>query len=264
MQPHRSNYWEHPNIEDWDGFCRQVTHLCELRKEVVTLAATGTHVMSIDEKTGMQALEREHETIPMVAGKGEKREFNYIRHGTQVLTGTLDVATGKMLLPTIADTRTEEDFLDHIKRTVATDMSAPWILMMDQLNTHKSASLVEYVAHTIGDTQDLGVKGMKGILKSMDSRMEYLSNESHRIRFEYTPKHCSWLNPIEVWFSILSPKVLRRGNFSSISILKQKILDFIEYFNTKLAHAFSWSVVSKKDIQALLKKIGSIRGLFYG
>jgi transposase len=198
----------------------------------------------------------------MAPGKGERREFNYIRHGTQVLTGNLELATGKMLSPTIADTRTEEDFVNHIKQTVATHPEDSWIFLMDQLNTHKSASLVGYVAQTIGDTQDLGTKERSGILKTMDSRMEYLSNQSHRIRFEYTPKHCSWLNPIEVWFSILSTKVLRRGNFSSIAQLKQKILDFIEYFNGRLAHAFRWSVVSKDAVKAMVNKIYPTIGLF--
>lgn len=239
-----------------------MSHLCELHSEVETLATAGQHVMSVDEKPGMQALERENETIPMAAGKGEKREFNYIRRGTQVLIGNLDLATGKMVSPTIADTRTEKDFVDHITKTVDLYPEDSWTFLMDQLNTHKSASLVEYVAKSIGDRQELGIKGKNGILKSMDSRMAYLSAPSHRIRFEYTPKHCSWLNPIEVWFSILSSKVLRRGNFSSIADLKQKILNFIDYFNEKLAHPFSWAVNSKEKVQVMLQKISDFRGLF--
>jgi transposase len=264
LQPHKSNYWEHPNITDWDAFAVQVEHLCELHGQTQQLAAEGTHVISVDEKTGVQALERESATLPMREGKGERREFNYIRHGTQVFTGNLDLASGEMVAPTISDTRTEEDFLGHIEQTIATAPADTWIFLMDQLNTHKSASLVGYVAEQIQDAQDLGVKGKSGILKSMDSRMRYLSDQSHRIRVEYTPKHCSWLNPIEVWFSILSSKVLRRGNFSSITILKQKILDFIKYFNAKCAHAFSWSVVTKADVKAMLKKIYPTVGVFSG
>jgi hypothetical protein len=264
LQPHKSNYWEHPNIDNWDEFTTQVTHLCELHGQVQELATKDVHVVSVDEKTGMQALEREHETISMAPGKGEKREFNYIRHGTKVLTGNLDLSTGSMVAPTIADTRTEDDFVAHIRQTVSTDPEASWVFLLDQLNTHKGASLVEYVAGVIYDTQDLGVKGKSGILKSMSSRQIYLSNPSHRIRFEYTPKHCSWLNPIEVWFSILSSKVLRRGNFVSLADLEEKILAFIEYWNTKLAHAFNWSVVTKADVQAMLGKIYAIRGLFSG
>jgi len=262
LQPHKSNYWEHPNIEDWDDFCDTVIHLCDLHSKVETLATAGQHIVSVDEKPGMQALERENETLPMAAGKGEKREFNYIRHGTQVLIGNLDLATGEMISPTIAETRTEKDFVEHITQTVELYREDSWIFLMDQLNTHKSASLVEYVAKSIGDSQELGIKGESGILKSMDSRMAYLSDPSHRIRFEYTPKHCSWLNPIEVWFSILSSKVLRRGNFSSTVNLKQKILNFIDYFNEKLAHPFSWAVNSKEKVQVMLQKISAFRGLF--
>jgi transposase len=264
LQPHKSAYWEHPNITNWEEFATKVEHLCALHGEVPALAAAGTHVVSIDEKTGIQALEREHETVSMAPGKGEKREFNYIRHGTQVLTGNLDLATGTVVTPTVADTRTEEDFTTHIRQTVDTRAGDGWIFLTDQLNTHKSASLVEYVADVIGDIQDLGEKGTRGILKSMDSRMAYLSDPSHRIRFAYTPKHCSWLNPIEVWFSILSSKVLRRGNFVSLADLRRKILAFIAYWNAKLAHAFHWSVVTKADIQAMLCKIHTIRGLFSG
>lgn len=151
MQPHRSNYWEHPNIKNWKEFATQVTHLCELHGTVQELAAAGTHVISIDEKTGIQALEREHETIPMAPGKGEKREFNYIRHGTQVLTGNLDLANGALVAPTVADTRTEKDFVSHIRQTMNSSAGDGWIFLTDQLNTHKSASLVEYVASITGD-----------------------------------------------------------------------------------------------------------------
>ena len=230
----------------------------------LTQAAAGTHVISSDEKTGIQALERAGATLLMQPGKGERREFNYLRHGTQVLVGNLDLATGQMITPTVGDTRTEADFLEHIERTVASDPDASWIFLVDQLNTHKSASLVEYVAATIGDTQDLGSKGVSGILKTMPSRMAYLSHPAHRIRLVYTPKHCSWLNPIEVWFSTLSARVLRRGNFTSIAKLKQKILTYIEYYNTVLAKPYQWSVVTTTAIATMLAQIKEVRGLFEG
>jgi DDE superfamily endonuclease len=135
----------------------------------------------------------------------ERREFNYIRHGTQVVTGNIHLATGKLITPTIADTRTEADFVEHIERLIQSDPDAGFVILCDQLNTHKSESLVRYIAKVLGDDQVLGEKGKWGILKNMETRQAYLSDSKHRIRFVYTPKHCSWLNPIEVWFSIRGP-----------------------------------------------------------
>jgi len=215
----------------------------------------GTHVISVDEKSGIQALQRDGKTLPMQADRVERREFNYIRHGTQVLIGNLHLGTGELINPTIADTRTEADFAGHIEHLVQTDPQAHFIILCDQLNTHQSETLVCSIASMIGDDQDLGVKGKQGILKNMTTRQAYLSDPTHRIRFVYTPKHCSWLNPIEVWFSILNQHVLRRGNFSSIDDLKEKIQRYITYYNGHLAKAWRWSVTKTRDIQQLLEKI---------
>jgi len=108
------------------------------------------------------------------------------------LIGNLEIATGKSISPTVGEARTEEGFARHIERTIATDPNATWWFILDQLNTHKSETLVRLVAEKMGGTQDLGSKGQKGILKKMESRMAYLQNKVHRIRFIYTPKHCSW------------------------------------------------------------------------
>jgi hypothetical protein len=220
----------------------------------------GVNVVSTDEKPGIQALERDGVTLPTKIGQVECREFNYIRHGTQVVTANIHLATGQLITPTIADTRTEADFVEHVTRLIQSDPDAGFVILCDQLNTHKSESLVRFIAQTLGDNQILGEKGKSGILKSMQTRQTYLSDPTHRIRFVYTPKHCSWLNPIEVWFSILNRHVLKRGNFPSIQDLKEKIQRYITYYNEHLAKVWKWSCVKTKDIQALIDKVMHIEG----
>ena len=181
----------------------------------------------------------------MKPGVIERREHSYIRHGTLCLTPNFDVATGQIIAPTIGPTRTEQDFTEHIKQTVAIDPSAEWIFVVDQLNTHKSKSLVELIANFCDINTDLGVKGKSGVLKSMKSRMLFLEKKFHRIRFVYTPKHCSWLNQVEIWFSILAKRLIHRGNFTSIDELQQKLGEFIEYFNCTLAKPYRWTYTGK-------------------
>ncbi|MCP4445055.1 MAG: IS630 family transposase [Myxococcales bacterium] len=153
--------------------------------------------------------------------------------------------TGTVLYSTIGETRTEADFAQHILNTVASDPTAQWLFVVDQLNTHKSEALVRLV-HKYGklDT-DLGVKGKHGILKSMNTRREFLEDVSHQIRFQFTPRHCSWMNQVEIWFSILARRVLKRGSFTSLDDLKSKLNSFINYFNTTLAKPFSWTYTGK-------------------
>ena len=136
------------------------------------------------------------------------------------------------------ETRTEEDFAKHIEATVQIAPQDTWIFINDQLNTHKSETLVRLVAELIDFKEDLGLKGKFGILKSTQTRQAFLSDSSHRIRFACTPKHCSWLNQVEIWFSILARKVLKRGNFTSKDDLRQKIDAFIDYFNRTMAKPY--------------------------
>lgn len=189
----------------------------------------------------MQALERKHETRPMIAGHTELREFEYIRHGTLALIASFGVATGRIITASMGPTRSEEDFADHIEAVIATEAKATWVFIVDQLNIHKSETLVRLVAKQCDLKHDLGIKGQSGVLQSMSTRAKFLSCESHRIRFVYTPKHTSWLNQIEIWFSILVRKVLRRGSFASTEELKARIEGFIEYFNKTMARAFKWT-----------------------
>ena len=202
-------------------------------------------MVSTDEKTGIQALERAAPTLPMIAGRAERQEYEYLRHGTQCLIANWEVATGRVIAPSVGATRTEADWVAHIEQTVSTDPQAGWVFVTDQLNTHQSETLVQWVAKEQGDERDLGVKGKSGILKSCATRAAYLSECEHRIRFIYTPKHSSWLNQIEMWFSILTRRLLKRSSFTSKEQLKERILAFIDYFNRTLAKPLKWTYTGR-------------------
>jgi transposase len=240
LQPHRSRYWLNSNPEDPVAFRQQVEVVCEVYEQAGQLAEQGFHVVSTDEKTGIQALQRLHPDIPVGPGRIQGREHEYTRHGTLCLTANLEIWCGCIIAPTLGPRRTEEDFAAHIEQTVATDPLAGWVFIADNLNTHQSESLVLYVAEACGLEEDLGEKGKEGVLKSQKSRAEFLSDPDHRIRFVYTPKHTSWLNQIENWFSILVRKLLRRSSFNSLEDLKKRILAFIDYFNRTMAKPIQW------------------------
>ena len=226
-------------------FNAQVQTVCDTYAAAPELHVHGTHTVSSDEMTGIQALERLCPTLPTQPGLVERREFEYVRHGTQSLIADVEVATGEVLAPSIADTRTEQDFAQHIIRTVSTDPEAEWIFITDQLNTHQSETLVRLVAERCAITDDLGLKGDCGILQSMPSRAAFLQDPRHRIRFVYTPKHASWLNQIELWFSILVRRLLKRASFTSTQDLRQRIVDFIAYFNQTMAKPFRWTYTGR-------------------
>jgi hypothetical protein len=168
-------YWLNAKPDDPVAFATQVAAVCEVYQHAPAVAQQGGHVISTDEKTGIQALERAAPTLPMKPGLVERPEYEYLRHGTQCWIANFDVATGRVVAPTIGPSRTEEDFAGHIAQTIATDLAAPWLFIVDQLNIHKSEALVKLVASTCGIEEDLGEKEKRGILQSMQTRAAFLN-----------------------------------------------------------------------------------------
>lgn len=201
--------------------------------------------LSVDEMTGIQALSRVAADLPMSMGKPVAREFEYQRHGTQTLIAALNIATGQVEAH-CGETRTEADLAHFIQQLLRkTPGYEVYHLVLDQLNTHKSETLVRITAQFSGIETELGVKGKCGILKSMSTREEFLSDPNKSLGFHYTPKHASWMNQIEIWFGILMKKVIQRGHFLSKTDLKIKLLAFIDYFNQTKAKPFKWTYQGK-------------------
>jgi transposase len=230
-----------------EQFKSDVSEICNIYLAAEALLEEGVHVYSTDEKMGIQAREHAVPKHTMKPGCPERVDPEYIRHGTTGIIASRNVVTGEIVNPLIQPTRKEPDFITHIESVISVHPMDRHIFITDNLNTHMSESLVRLVARGENiDESMLGVKDKSGILKNMKSRAEFLVDDTHQIVFKYTPKHCSWLNQIECWFSIFTRRLLnRRASFVSIEDLESRIRRFVDYYNQFLKKSFKWNYEGK-------------------
>ncbi len=227
--------------DDPETFNKKVDNINEIYKKATNDEEKDLEIYCLDEMTGIQALERKYPDKPVLPGEPAKVEFEYIRHGTISLIGGFNVRTGNIFDDLfLGETRTNVDFIDAISRIYNNDTNKRYAFVCDNLNIHNSEELVRFVAKASNYTGDLGKKGKHGILKDLQSRISFLTDKSHKICFYYTPKHCSWMNQIEIWFGILNRQLLRRGSYKSVKELKESIKKFVLQYNQYFAHPFNW------------------------
>jgi transposase len=240
LKPHKVRSWMH---SDDPAFEEKALAICKLYLDAPRLYQHGELVLCCDEKTGIQALERKYPTKPLQPGRAALEEAEYIRHGTRCLLATFVVPTGGVYGDVTAR-RTNQDFRRHIRHTVAWlavqyPQAKKYHWVMDNLNTHWSLEVCALFARLNG----IAYEPKK--LKRGRERVAFLTDPSHLHVIHYTPKHGSWLNQVELWFSVLARRVLRRGNFTSKADLTRKILAYIAYHNAYQAHAYDWTYTGK-------------------
>jgi len=232
LKPHKSVYWLNSHDPDFD---QKAQAICQLYVKAPRLYEQGQLVICSDEKTGMQILQRKHPTQPARPGHPEKREQDYIRHGTRALIASFVVPTGAVVWD-LGLTRTSQDFaahLLHVARQVRGWQGATWVL--DNLNTPWSVEVCEVLAMLNN------LPFCPQSLRIGAQRRAFLTDPEHAYRFVYTPKHGSWLNQVELWFSVLGRRFLRRGDFGSAEQFEARLCAFLEDYNAHQAHAYRWT-----------------------
>lgn len=244
LKPHKNRYWLHSaekgenpftykqKIQEINGIYFTATMINKFGGE------SDLRIVSTDEMTGIQALEHKYPDKPAKPHMTAKTEFEYIRHGTTSLIGFFDVVTGRLECPYLNKTRKAEDFVKALAQIISTDPDKNWIIVADNLNTHYSELVVRLVAEKCGISETELIQ--KGFLRSVKARIEFLTDSSHKVRFAFTPKHCSWMNQIEIWFGIINRQLLKRKSFSSVEELETSILNYIRQYNSMFAHPFKW------------------------
>lgn len=207
LRPHRMRLWLHsPDPE----FREKAARVCRL----YTKPPPGATVLCVDEKTQIQALRRRFASRSPAPGEPGRYEFEYRRGGVLALIGAFNVATGEV-------------FAECREHRGAADLVA----FMDALAERYPTGIV----YVVWDNLDIHRDGKDGRWQAFNAR------HGNRFRFVFTPKHASWLNQIEIWFSILQRRVIRYGDFVDVNDLARKLLAFIRQWNRAEAHPFRWT-----------------------
>ena len=237
LKPHKSRYWLHSDDPDFEA---KAVAICRLYLDAPRLYQQGELVVCVDEKTGIQALERLHPTKPARSGRVALQEFEYLRHGTRCLLASLVVPTGQVL-GSVTARRATWDFVRHVRDVVVAFPHVQkfhWV--MDNLNTHWTFALCRYLARRRRGRLAGPAEAAHGA-----QRRAFLQDPSHKHVVHYTPKHGSWLNQIEIWFGVLARRVLRRGEFRSVEELARRIREYIDYYDRHVAHPYAWTYTGK-------------------
>lgn len=241
LKPHRSVYWLNSHDPDFEAKAQAI---CSLYTNARHFFEQGRVVICTDEKTGMQILERKYATQPMEPGKPEKREHEYIRHGTRVLLASFVVPTGQVVWH-LGPTRTSADFATHVAHVVTQlPKMKRYDWVVDNLNTHWSLDACRVVA------QGCKVPFVAQDLRRGGQRRAFLSDPSHQHVFHFTPKHGSWLNQVELWFSVFARRFLKRGDFCSAQDFETRLWDYLEVYNTHQAHPYRWTYTGQPLVRA--------------
>ena len=204
LRPHRVRQWLHsPDPQ----FRQKVNAICALYRR----APQGSVVLSIDEKTGIQAIERKHADRAPAPGRARRREFEYVRHGTQALIAALDVHSGRVM-GCCTDRRTQADLLAFMEQVARAHPKGRVHVVWDNLNTHRAQAVWD----------DFNVR------------------HDHRFVFHFTPLHASWVNQIELLFGIYARRVLRHASHSSIGQLRERTDAFVAQRN-QAPKPFKWT-----------------------
>lgn len=241
LKPHRSVYWLNSHDPDFEAKAHDI---CQLYVQALRFYQQGRVVICADEKTGMQILQRAYPTQPVQPGKPEKREHEYIRHGARALLASFVVPTGQLVWH-LGQTRTSVDWaahLGHVVQQLPTMQRYDWVV--DNLNTHWSLEVCRLVA------QWCHVPYRPKALQRGVQRRAFLSDPTHQHVFHFTPKHGSWLNQVELWFSVLARRFLKRGDFASAHDFETRLGDFIEVYNTHHAHPYRWTYTGQPLVRA--------------
>jgi hypothetical protein len=253
LKPHQSVYWLNSHDPD---FKPKAEDICHLYVNAQRYYEQGRLVLSCDEKTGMQILGRKYPTQPAQSGildqdgqplrrgKPAKREFEYIRYGTRCLLTTFCVPTGEVVW-NLGQTRTSLDWaahLQHVHKQFPGMRRYDWIV--DNLNTHWSLDVCHLVAELCG------IAVTDSELSDGTQRRAFLSDPRHEHVFHFTPIHGSWLNQVEMFFSVFARRFLKRGDFASAADFEQRLLRWLEVYNERHAHPYRWTYTGEPLVRS--------------